>query len=236
MNYNETLSSSVFFTFTHELDFLLDMLSNGIKPRYSFESLPNNSRHFMLPMKCFCDIPLSKTKVHLDWYGYYGLGVRQETLKKIGVTPVLYVHETSVKEILKPLLENPKSEKLVALTKKYFGTTYRLLNDGSYQRTSRKYYDEREWRYVPVDTKLEWFPKSIGIKEGLALARKRNEKHPYDGHSIQLDFQDIEYIIIKDLKDVAPLRKALRKKFPDEVDFELIMTKVLTAKQIKKDF
>jgi len=30
MNYNETLSSSVLFTFTHELDFLLDMLSNGI--------------------------------------------------------------------------------------------------------------------------------------------------------------------------------------------------------------
>ena len=141
-----------------------------------------------------------------------------------------------MKEILKPLLENPKSEKLVALTKKYFGTTYRLLDDGSNQRTSRKFYDEREWRYVPVNAKLEWFPKSVGIKEGLKLARKRNEEHPYDGHSIQLDFQDIEYIIIKDLKDVALLRKALRKKFPDEVNFELIMTKVLTAKQIKKDF
>ena len=236
MNYKETLSSSVLFTFTQELDFLKDMLVKGIKPRYSFESLPNNSSHYIIPMKCFCDIPLSKTKVHLDWYGNYGLGIRQETLKKMGVTPVLYVHEKSVKEILKPLIENPKSQKLVALAKKYFGTTYRFHDDDTYQRTSRKFYDEREWRYVPLDAKLEWFPKSFGIKEGLTLARKRNEEHPYEGPSIQLDFQDIEYIIIKDLKDVAPLRKALRKKFPDEVDFEILMTKVLTVKQIKKDF
>ena len=236
MNYKETLSSSVLFTFTQELDFLKDMLVKGIKPRYSFESLPNNSSHYIIPMKCFCDIPLSKTKVHLNWYGNYGLGIRQETLKKMGVTPVLYVHEKSVKEILKPLIENPKSQKLVALAKKYFGTTYRFHDDDTYQRTSRKFYDEREWRYVPLDAKLEWFPKSFGIKEGLTLARKRNEEHPYEGPSIQLDFQDIEYIIIKDLKDVAPLRKALRKKFPDEVDFEILMTKVLTVKQIKKDF
>jgi hypothetical protein len=31
----------------------LDMLENGIKPRYSFESLPNNSSHYLLPIKCF---------------------------------------------------------------------------------------------------------------------------------------------------------------------------------------
>lgn len=65
MSNKETLSSSVLFTFTPELDFLIDMLKNAIKPRFSFESLPNNFRHYILPMKCFCDIPLSKTKVHL---------------------------------------------------------------------------------------------------------------------------------------------------------------------------
>ena len=236
MNYKENLSSSVLFTFTPALDYLIDMLVDGIRPRYSFESLPNNSKHYLLTMKCFCDIPLSKTKVHLDWYGNYGLGIRQETLKKRGVTPVFYVHETSVKEIIKPLLENPKSEKLVAFTKKHFGTTYRLYDDNTYKRTSRKFYDEREWRYVPTNAKLEWFPKNYGIQEGLMLARKRNEEQPVLQGSIQINFQDIEYIIIKDLKDVATIRKALRKKFPDEVDFELLMTKVLTAKQIKKDF
>ena len=236
MNCKETLSSSVLFTFTQELNFLLDMLENGIKPRYSFESLPNNSRHYLLPMKCFCDIPLSKTKVHVDWYGNYGIGINKEKLKQHGVTPVMYVHDTTVKSILKPLMQNPESERIVSLTKKYLGTTYKLGADNKPKRTSRNFYDEREWRFVRTDAPIEWFPKSFGIKEGLTLAKKRNEEHPHESYSIQLDFQDIAYIIIKDLKDVAPLRKVLRKKFPDEVEFELLMTKVLTVKQIKKDF
>ena len=236
MNFKENLSSSVLFTFTSELGYLIDMLENGIKPRYSFESLPNNSKHYLLPMKCFCDIPLSKTKVHLDWYGNYGLGIRKETLKKRGVTPVLYVHDTSVKEIIKPLLGNPKSERLLALAKKYSGTTYQLLPDNIYKRTTRKFYDEREWRYLPSNLNVQWLPKSFGIKEGLLLARKRNEEQPFQEDTILLEFQDIEYIIIKDLKDTAAIRKSLKKKFPNEVDFELMICKILTAKQIKKDF
>jgi hypothetical protein len=236
MNFKETLSSSVLFTFTQELDFLLDMLENGIKPRYSFESLPNNFKHYLLPMKCFCDIPLSKTKVHLDWYGNYGLGIKKETLKKRGTTPVWYVHETSVNQVVKPLLENPKAERLFALMKKYHGTTYQLAPDNEPRRRSRTFYDEREWRYLPSKLNIQWFPKSYGIKEGLELAKQLNEKQSFQDDSILLDFEDIEYIIIKDLKDVAALRKAMRRKFPEELDFEFMMTKVLTAKQIKKDF
>jgi hypothetical protein len=236
MSLKETLSSSVLFTFTQELDFLLDMLENGIKPRYSFESFPNNSMHYILPMKCFCDIPLSKTKVHLDWYGNYGLGIRQETLKKIGVTPVLYVHASSVKEIIKPLLKNSNNEKIVALTKKYFGTIYRLNEENNYVRTTRKFYDEREWRYIPLDSKIEWLPSDTKIEHGLLNAQKKNKENPYKGKPIDLVFQDIEYIIIKDLKEVDKLKKVLSNKFPNAREYELLMTKVLTAKQIIKDF
>ena len=236
MSHKETLSSSVLFTFTQELDFLLDMLLNGIKPRYSFESFPNNLKHYILPMKCFCDIPLSKTKVHLDWYGNYGLGIRQETLKKRGVTPVLYVHDTTVKEIIKPLLKNPNSEKIAAFTKKYFGTTYRPIEDNKYKRTTKKFYDEREWRYIPSDAKIEWLPSKTKIEHGLLYAQQQNTENPYTGLSIELEFQDIEYIIIQDINELAKLRQVLRNKFPDELEFQLMTTKILTSKQIKKDF
>jgi hypothetical protein len=111
-----------------------------------------------------------------------------------------------------------------------------LRSDNEPKRTSRKFYDEREWRYVPSNAKIEWFAKSYGIKDGLLMAQKRNKENPFHTDAIELNFQDIEYIIIKDLKDVASLRKAVKKKFPDEIEFELLMTKVLTAKQIKKDF
>lgn len=236
MSLKETLSSSVLFTFTQELDFLLDMLLNGIKPRYSFESFPNNLKHYILPMKCFCDIPLSKTKVHLDWYGNYGLGIRQEKLKKIGVTPVIYVHDTSVKQIIKPLLENPNADKIVALTKKYFGTTYRPVENNKFKRTTRKFYDEREWRYIPSDAKIEWLPSETKIEQGLLYAQQQNTENPYLGKAIDLEFQDIEYIIIQDIKELAKLIQVLRNKFPDELEFQLITTKILTSKQIKKDF
>ena len=236
MSLKETLSSSVLFTFTQELDFLLDMLLNGIKPRYSFESFPNNLKHYILPMKCFCDIPLSKTKVHLDWYGNYGLGIRHEKLKKIGVTPVIYVHDTSVKQIIKPLLKNPNADKIVALTKKYFGTTYRPVENNKFKRTTRKFYDEREWRYIPSDAKIEWLPSETKIEQGLLYAQQQNTENPYLGKAIDLEFQDIEYIIIQDIKELAKLIQVLRNKFPDELEFQLITTKILTSKQIKKDF
>jgi hypothetical protein len=235
-NFNENLSSSVLFTFTSELDYLTDMLINGIRARYSFESLPYSKKHFMIPMKCFCDIPLSKTKVHLNWYGDYGLGIRKACLTSQGVTPVFYVHDVTIKEVIKPLLKNSDSDRLAALTKRYMGTTYKLDADNNAKRSTKTFYDEREWRYIPQDAKLEWFPRTTSMKNGLVMAKEKNQNEYFSGSAIQLDFQDIAFIIIKNEKDIAKLRKALRKKFPENLDFELTLTKVITAKQIKKDF
>tara|TARA_Y100000385_G_C12948799_1_gene574554 strand:- start:131 stop:340 length:210 start_codon:yes stop_codon:yes gene_type:complete len=57
-----------------------------------------------------------------------------------------------------------------------------------------------------------------------------------DDIKLSLIYQDIEYIIIKDLMDVAYLRKVVKKKLPNEIEFELLMTKVSIAKQIREDF
>jgi hypothetical protein len=103
-------------------------------------------------------------------------------------------------------------------------------------RTTRKFYDEREWRYIPFDSKIQWLPSDTKIEQGLLNAQKQNKENPYTGKPIDLVFQDIEYIIIKDLKDVDNLKKVLSNKFPNTLEYELLMTKVLTAKQIVKDF
>ena len=149
---------------------------------------------------------------------------------------MLYVHDTTVKEIIKPLLKNPNSEKIASFTKKYFGTTYRTIEDNKYKRTTKKFYDEREWRYIPSDAKIEWLPSKTKIEHGLLYAQQQNIENPYTGKSIELEFQDIEYIIIQDIKELAKLIQVLRNKFPDELEFLLITTKILTSKQIKKDF
>jgi hypothetical protein len=56
------------------------MLRDGIKPRYVFERLPYKEYHYIVPVKCFCDIPLGKIKSHLEWFGNYGLGIKRSFL------------------------------------------------------------------------------------------------------------------------------------------------------------
>ena len=87
-----------------------------------------------------------------------------------------------------------------------------------------------------TDAKIEWLPSETKIEQGLLYAQQQNTENPYLGKAIDLEFQDIEYIIIQDIKELAKLIQVLRNKFPDELEFLLITTKILTSKQIKKDF
>ena len=44
IRHKENLSASVLFTFTPKLEYMLDMLNNGIVPRYVYERLPGTKR------------------------------------------------------------------------------------------------------------------------------------------------------------------------------------------------
>ena len=73
------------------------------------------------------------------------------------------------------------------------------------------------------------------MKESLKILYKMyNEKkvnnENIDDIKLSLIYQDIEYIIIKDLMDVAYLRKVVRKNLPNEIEFDLLISKVSVAK------
>ena len=79
------------------------------------------------------------------------------------------------------------------------------------------------------------------MKESLKILYKMYNENKVNNENIDdiklsLIYQDIEYIIIKDLMDVASLRKEIKKKLPNEREFDLLMSKVSIAKQISKDF
>ena len=79
------------------------------------------------------------------------------------------------------------------------------------------------------------------MKENLKILYKMYNENKVNNENIDdiklsLIYQDIEYIIIKDLMDVASLRKEIKKKLPNEREFDLLMSKVSIAKQISKDF
>ena len=59
---------------------------------------------------------------------------------------------------------------------------------------------------------------------------KKVNNENIDDIKLSLIYQDIEYIIIKNLKDVAYLRKVVKKNLPNEIEFDLLISKVSVAK------
>lgn len=213
MNLVETHSSDTLFHFTSERQFLENIIREGFAPRYSTEDLSAFSDvfdaeaknfEFGIPMVCFCDIPLSKAKEHISVYKGYGIGCTKPWGIERGVTPIVYAKPNSetvlgVQNALKslstfvanslnlstedaPHLRNIRQNlmRLIKYVKPYEG---RFEHGGSVIEDKR-FYDEREWRYVPniqeeqellIDGPVEWISRDF-FRESLNLAKLIIEK------------------------------------------------------------
>ena len=141
------ISSNSLFHFVNRLEWLIDILENGFKARYCLEIFPKVDIPLAIPVKFFCDIPLGLIKKHISRYGKYGIGITKSFAKSKGITPVIYVHEKSkilarVAHALKD--QDDELAKFIPYFKRYSEKIQGGLN-----KNTRRYYDEREWRYVP---------------------------------------------------------------------------------------
>ena len=75
------ISASTLFHFTGTFDNLCGILESNFHPHYCYERLPElfpmadrTYIDYAAPMVCFCDLPLSQIKEHIEDYGSYGLG------------------------------------------------------------------------------------------------------------------------------------------------------------------
>lgn len=222
------VSSTTLFNFTDSIDYLIDNLKEGFYCHNTYEKLPITGNGYRVPMACFCDIPLSLIKEHFDWYGRYGIGIKRTYAREQGVKPVWYV--TSENIFVKRLVRKKEIEPYVELhlipyLKQFFGTQY-------YQKEERlkrkKFYDEREWRYVPRRSELELFFKVK--KEDIPKAEQ-------NGDRMELDLNQVEYIIIEKERDFNRILKELVPLCKDKgIRYESMVAKVLTARQIERDF
>lgn len=193
------ISSNCFFHFTHELKYLKDILATGFWPRYCKEyGWGNRYIDFALPMVCFCDIPLTLIKEHSGLYGAYGIGVSSQWIRENkNITPVQYISSPSyefdsINRILTKLKNNTITEneiRKLLLAKKVSGEAInkkRVI-------AKKKFYDEREWRFVPPvaqDDKL-----IIPIEKGKdvpLLELSENTKK----YSFKPEISDIRYLLI----------------------------------------
>ena len=222
-----TLSSHTLFHFTHSLKSLQSILNNGLRFSLIAEKIPNSRLMYTVPAICFCNIPLSAIKEHLDWYGEYGIGFTPAYCKSIGATPVCYVHgaspflpKTNKSNLFQQSRLTPFLKRTAGLQKKYNCHRYKW----------KVFYDEKEWRAIdgrcniwPIDNLADMYSKQDDLKV--------NEKYTWSKVPNPSINGDIEYIILKERNEVPNFIQWLVNN-----GLKDLIPKVITVEQIMKDF
>jgi hypothetical protein len=267
-----SLSSNTLFHFTNKAENLINILNSGFSPRFCLEQF--GSSHLLtgktrneyddsnweeaIPITCFCDLPISHISSHLEFYGSYGIGLSKNWGIKNGLTPLTYIHENSCQlEYLSKIIR--AAWKVDELNEKFDRENTRLLfmelsgffkpYEGEMWRinkyVTKRFYDEREWRYVPfiVPKKTD---ENNKFKEDYRLTKdeflneiKRAKANKYlnENHPLKFEFEDIKYIIIKNDNEAKAMTEAIysNNKFTDEQKI-ILSTKIISTEQIKEDF
>ena len=247
------ISSNTLFHFT-ERGYLLSILEHGFYPRYCLEKYESNKNKFKLavPMVCFCDIALSQIKKHVKVYGSYGIGMTKTWGDKHKLNPVLYLKNNSTlsdnvmnmilsisSNDMNSLTEHDDSKRNLLEVLRYL-KPYESILLRPFEEIRKRFYDEREWRYVPnpqdyksknyVLSEDEYNNEDLRSDANLKLQNAKLGFHP----------NDIRYIIVDNQDEIPEMIEHLRNKAEkfefDEHTLQLLTSRILTYEQIDEDF
>lgn len=253
-----SISSNSVIHYTNSLEKLKGIIkSHGFKLKYCLEDVHiNDKKEFStaIPMVSFCDIPLSDVKNHINSYGSFGIGLYKSWAKTSGLNPVLYLENNS--SISKSILnqyhyikknrqnlsdEQKKSDtisfeyfKILMFCKNYEGT----LKHGEIDTTNYRFYDEREWRYIPeID---EFNMETPFLMWGKKYLEKKEEFNKKLSQTIlKFQFSDISYIIVDNESEIPEILSVLNEVFEDictSKELKILGTRIITKNQIYHDF
>ena len=234
-----TISSSTLFNFMKEYSFLKQALENGFWARYCIEPYWNG-KHLAIPMLCFCDIPLSQIKEHTENYGEYGIGVTKDFAQRNRITPVTYISGKST--IMNKINTYIRSYKKVSQTLKstsfeeYILYYIKKSNGKNIKGKNTKFYNEREWRYIPSinqSVHVELFQDLNEANNNINVLSERTNQQ-----RIKIYPKDIAYIFVPTNNEKKKLCKTIDIIYKDEKQNirDILKTKILSCQQIKEDF
>lgn len=229
------VSSNTLFHFTNSIDNLLNIMREDFIPHFSLEKikLGKMNFNFAYPMVCFCDIPLSQIKNHIKHYGNYGIGLTKEWGKENKLNPVQYIERNSdlsdyLSEVVITISSGVKQSK-EGLPK---STLYLIKHLKQYENKDEnyRYYDEREWRYLPKTEEI--------MDENSFIIHQRSQgKRKLANHGLRFIPNDISYIIIRDESEINLMISYLRKiKIKYEGQIDKLISRIITVDQIYNDF
>lgn len=172
------------------------------------ESTPPNQ--IEIPMVCFCDIPLSLSNEHRSRYGKYAISLNKTWAIINELSPVFYVSNDSanhmilysIRDKLELLKRGFHASELTEAEMSFIDDLDMSINDlwnnikpFCNEDSSVKYYDEREWRFIPKSYKIE----------------SKNDESTY----LKFVSTDVCQIVVTNLKERKFVRKLL-----DELGFD----------------
>lgn len=243
------ISANTLFHFTQDLDTLLGILKTKFYPRLHLEQsvLPKLKLRLAVPMVCFCDIPLSQISGHISTYGKYAIGIKKDWAIKQGVSPILYVHDNSlipntileeIKSLSDSVLKNPNGSASLKMRKYLDAACMMKPYEGYDERSgnSVRFYDEREWRYVPpreADDQLCYLLEDLYKDEHVRMAvNTGNEKY-----GVEFNPDVINYLIVANDKDVLDLKRKIEeiKGGFSYKSVQLLTTRIISMERILED-
>lgn len=173
------------------------------------------------PMVCFTDLPHDKWKVHKRRYGNFVITLTEEWKLRKELSPVIYLTRNDI--LSNSLL--PQCIRLASIGVDYLKKINYPDADGYnnfanlllefvklYEDDDVRYYDEREWRYVPWRG-LDGLPLCLPIED----FDKREIYHKIiwadDKNKLYFDFKDIENIEVKTEKQQKKVIQRLMISF-----------------------
>ena len=201
-----------------------------------------------VPMVSFCDLPLSLIGKHLKRYGSYGIGLEKSWGTRNGVAPVIYTHSKAKTRPAVARLTNRARKHcdratlkdlmfLAAYTKLFEGHAWR---NGRVQKKKVRFYDEREWRYVPSIIGFE--PMFLPFEDYEDIPRRTAlHKILQKKHSLEIPPDVIQYLVVpydKDESNILELHDFIMRLYGrlySRKDAVLVSTTIMTDDRIKED-
>ncbi len=242
------ISSTALFHFTDKLSNLREILDKAyFISRFSLEDFRFLNAYndpdydaFAFPMVCFCDLPLSKIKEHIKFYGGYGIGLKKTWGFRKGITPITYLTKksyltkqlkTNVENLMKGEDQKDFPSELIKYTKPVEGLSFK-------HDKNKNFYDEREWRYIP---------ELLDDRESILYKNEYQDYFKRGGANsdmswrdrLKFDAGDIKYIIVKHENEIVHMARTIKRIESSKYDsdqIDLLISRIITSKQIVSDF
>jgi len=179
-------------------------------------------------------------------YGDYAIGMNKNWVEHNGLNPVNYINFNSTLEstLTKPI--STSEEELYVQNRKVLNSIlevyrYHKPYEGVNEKLNKdnyRFYDEREWRYIPSIKSDNGFREYLTLDEYEEYKKSHINKPHLTNIKLKIKSSDIDYIIVKSENDIFPLIEFLenQQNLGSPKEIKLLTTRIITKEQIEKDF